>query len=377
MTKLLIAADTYYPKKDGVIVFLEKIIPALSKHLEVTIIAPRFESGEKPIGESKLITLETSKRLKLADYPSIKFSKQNRNKIKKAVKEADLIFAQDLALIGLLSIKYAKKYRKPVLTFTHQIPWEHLSNVLITTNWINRIIALIIKKLAIRAYNRCKLILVPYKDFADELTRNKVYAKKAAIKLGVDSDIFKPAEIKAEAKKKIGIDPNKTVIGYCGRLSKEKDLKTLKRAFTKLDIKEKLLLLIGDGPEKRVFEEMPDVRITGFVDNVVPFLQATDIFVMPSLTETTSLATLEAMSCGLPVIVTKVGYMKEYIKNKINGLFFPKRNDYILRKKIEMLANDQELREELGTDAREDVINKFSWKRTVENINKILTIFRY
>ena len=45
---------------------------------------------------------------------------------------------------------------------------------------------------------------------------------------------------------------------------------------------------------------------------------------MPSLTETTSLATLEAMSCGLPVIASKVGFIKDYIAKGHNGIFFPK-----------------------------------------------------
>ena len=375
MTKnLLIATDTYYPKKDGLVIFLEKIIPIL-RNVNITIIAPRFEPGEKPIARSKLITLKTSKKIGVSDYPSIKFSRKNYKKIKKAVKEADLVFIQDLALIGLKTIKYAKKYKKPILTFTHQIPWEQLSTILSRTNCINKIISFFLKKIAIKAFNKCDLILVPYKGFADELTKNKVHSKKAIIKLGIDSEKFTPTENIIKAKLKLKIDPDKIVITYCGRLSREKDLRTLKRAFAKLNVNNKQLLLIGDGPEKEIFKDMKDVKITGFIDNVVPYLQASDIFIMSSLTETTSLATIEAMSCELPVIVTKVGYMKEYIKNKKNGMFFPVKNDYILRKKIEMLANDPNLRQQLGKNARNTVINKFSWKKTVENINKALDIF--
>ena len=64
---------------------------------------------------------------------------------------------------------------------------------------------------------------------------------------------------------------------------------------------------------KRAGELNKDVVITGKKDDVVNYLNAMDVFVMPSLTETTCLAALEAMSCSLPVITTRVGSIKDYV----------------------------------------------------------------
>ncbi|MBU1111248.1 MAG: glycosyltransferase family 4 protein, partial [Nanoarchaeota archaeon] len=103
------------------------------------------------------------------------------------------------------------------------------------------------------------------------------------------------------------------------------------------------------------------------------YLQAMDIFVMPSLTETTSLATLEAMSSGLPVVATKVGFIKNYLVKDHNGEFFARRNSGMLSLKLERLLNDDELRKKLGANARKTVAYSLSWERSINKITKILT----
>ena len=132
--------------------------------------------------------------------------------------------------------------------------------------------------------------------------------------------------------------------------------------------------MVGDGPKKLTsrFKELHNCKITGFVNNVQDYLKASDIFVMPSLTETTSLATLEAMACGLPVIVTKVGFMKEYVVKDYNGMFFPRANPTLLALKIEKLLENSELREKLSRNARKTVAYSFSWERSINKIKRIL-----
>jgi L-malate glycosyltransferase len=97
-----------------------------------------------------------------------------------------------------------------------------------------------------------------------------------------------------------------------------------------------------------------------------------DIFVMPSLTETTSLATLEAMSCGLPVIATKVGFIKNYLVKDHNGLFFPRNKSTVLALKLQKLIDNKELREKLGKNARKTIAYSFSWERSINKIKRIL-----
>ena len=94
---------------------------------------------------------------------------------------------------------------------------------------------------------------------------------------------------------------------------------------------------------------------------------------MPSLTETTSLATLEAMASGLPILSTKVGFIQRYIIRNYNGLFFAKDNPPMLALKLEQLRKNQALREELGTNARKTSAYSFSWERSINRIIRILS----
>jgi glycosyltransferase involved in cell wall biosynthesis len=374
--KLLIVTDTYFPKKDGVTVFLEKIVPSLAREYDITIAAPAFSNNAKPIGDSRLVLFPVSKIIKLSDYSSVKISGKNKRRLKQLVKESDIVWSQDIALLGALSISYGKKYKKHVLNYVHQIVWEQTVNLLPIPNFLKIISSKIIKQVVKSTYNKCTLIMVPYSNLVIELKEKGITAEKTVVPLGVDYELFRPAHDKAAAKHYIGIDPRSRVIGYCGRISKEKNLDLLKKAFLRLkeDHKDLRLLIVGSGPDEEVekLKDIPGVKITGFVEDVVPYLQAMDIFVLPSLTETTSLATLEAMSCALPVLSTKVGYIKEYIVNKQNGMFFSEKNPYMLRKKLELLLNFPAKRHILGANARKTVQVKFSWNTTIGKIKKIL-----
>jgi len=375
--KLLITTDTYYPKIDGVLVFLEKVVPPLTEEFDVTLAVPMFDKNKiKTLGKAKVIGFPLSKKLQIGGYRSVKVSRKNRKKLKQLVKETDLVWSQDLAFLGAFSIYYGKRYKKPVFNYVHQITWEQFVDILAIPSLIKKVLSIGVRTLVDYLYRKCTVLMVPYKDLAIELEDKGVETEKVIIPLGVDTEQFKPPEDKYVAKQEIGFDPKTRVIGYVGRISKEKSLETLKKAYLRLrdEYKDIGLLIVGGGPEEEVkkLRNIPNVKITGFVKNVVPYLQAMDIFVMPSLTETTSLATLEAMACKLAVATTKVGYIKEYIIHKFNGLFFGKKNDYILRRRIELLLNDQGTRHLLGVHARKTVIQRFTWENTLTKIKKTL-----
>jgi len=197
--------------------------------------------------------------------------------------------------------------------------------------------------------------------------------------MAVNEDQFKPSDDKDTSKAKIGIPKNRFVIGYVGRIAKEKDLETLYRAFTHIKERRKdlFLLIVGDGPaEQKMMFKGDDVRITGSIDNVIPCLQAMDVFVLPSLTETSSLSTMEAMSTSIPVIVTPVGFMKTYVENGYNGFIIPKRGIEDLANKIEELMDDSVLRTRIGKNARKTINKTYVWNKTSKEIIRLLKKIR-
>ena len=368
--KLLLVTDTYHPKVDGTVRFIEEFCEKAAPFFNTTILAPQFLKSFKSTDETRL--LSTSKILKpLPHYPLIKFSFKNIQTIKAEVKKSDIVFIQGPALVSLLALHYARKYNKPSVAYFHVLPWELYEKS--AKHPFKKIIAKLVHKICLYEYNHADLLLYPYADLAAKMVAQGFIAPHKIARLGVDINRFYPSTNNAAIKRKMGIDPSKIVIGYVGRISPEKNVRTIAKAVRKLG-PEYHLLIIGDGDkdQKKIIEHVANYTITGFVHNVEDYLRAVDIFVMPSLTETTSLATLEAMASGLPVIASKVGYIEQYIVKGYNGLFFPAQSSTILAKKIERLKNNPAERARLGLNARKTIAYSFSWERSITRIKKLL-----
>jgi glycosyltransferase involved in cell wall biosynthesis len=230
--------------------------------------------------------------------------------------------------------------------------------------------------MGVMIYRLCDVIIVPSIEHAELLNLLGIKSTKKVVHLGVDIRLYKPPVSKSQAKHDLGIDPLKFVVGYSGRLSLEKDLKTLYRAFIRLTKKYRdvVLLIAGGGRSEleKLFSGKENVIFTGLKDSLVPYYQAMDVYVLPSLTETTSLTTMEAMSCGVAVVATPVGFIKEYINDGSNGLLFPKQNSYALYQKLEYLKKNPEARETLGKKARETIVENYTWEKTAKGIREVI-----
>ncbi len=374
--KLLLIADTYYPKVDGTLKFMEEFVKRSSNDFEISLLVPHLSKEKNVLLDEKVdhVTfIEPSRWISLSGYPSMKLSRLNKNRIIKAIKEADVVFIQGPAMMSYLSIYYAHKYKRKTFFYIHTISWELFAKFF--PSILGHLFWRLIRRISVKLYNQCDHILVPYHGLKDSLISQGVKTPIGVAKLGVDIDLFSPAKDKKLAKEKLGIEPHKIVIGYVGRISTEKNTAILLEAFLKLKHQQQIhLLIVGDGSEeqKEDFAGTQNCTVTGFVTNVQDYLKAMDIFVMPSLTETTSLATLEAMSCGLPVIASRVGYIKDYITRSYNGLFFPKNSASLLAVKLENLIKDTALQHSLGENARKTIVYSFSWDRSINRIKRFL-----
>jgi glycosyltransferase involved in cell wall biosynthesis len=368
MTKLLMVADTYHPRVDGTVRFIEEFLKRAGKSFETTLLVPQFKGGKREIGFKTIFMPVSRWMVPLPTYNSIKLL-GNFNRIKKAVQDSDIVFAQGPALASFLSLYYARKFGKKSYYYMHVLSWELYQKSASKPG--SFFFSTFLKRICMRFLNMCDEVLIPYRELVEQLRRSGLKAKMTVARLGVDIDLYSPDTDKAGAKRKLGLNPTQAVVGYVGRISKEKNTSILLQAFQRLNNVQ--LLMVGDGSDMvREFKETKNCKVTGFVDNVHDYLKAMDIFVMPSLTETTSLATLEAMSTGLPVIATKVGFIKNYVVKEHNGLFFPKNSYTMLAAKIEKLLQDDTLREKLGRNARKTVAYSFSWERSINKIKKIL-----
>src|SRR3989338_4949475 len=365
--KLLISTDSFLPRIDGVTRFLMEIIPPLRERFDITVVAPTFPGKQIRLEKVNIVYIPLSS-WRAGDY---QFAKYRPRILRQLVKKNDVVFNQSLGTIGINAIRMAKKEKKPVVSFIHSIDWELAAQSIGTAK---KLVALVVKWVAKRTYKKCTKLIFPSQQAALKYEEQGIVRPSRIVSLGVDIHRFKPSHSKAMAKRNIGIDANKLVIGFCGRIGREKDLGTLKNAFDK--IKENypvVLLIVGEGVDESL--QGDGVILAGRQNDVVPYLQAMDIYVLPSLTETTSLSTLEAMACGLPVICTPVGSLKEYIKHRQNGYLFPRGNVERLSQYLQILLRNPQKRQQLGMAARKTVGEKFHWEDTVKGIIKVLEKF--
>jgi glycosyltransferase involved in cell wall biosynthesis len=374
MKKLLIATDSFLPRWDGIARFLSELLPDLSSEYEITVVAPEFKGPPKNFPKIKVVRIPLSK-IKTGDYH---FAKLAAREIKALVKETDIVWTHTIGSIGFPAIWYAKRFNKPVIAYIHSLEWELASKSVTSKKFFQQILQFLIKHIISQAYNRCDMLLVPSSDVAKNLRRLKITTKKRIVRMGVNIGKFRPPHDKALAKQAINIEPDNVVIGYTGRLGREKNVETLYRAFMRLDkFKNVKLLIIGRGVKEieKLFANNDRIKLVKYTSRIVRYLQAMDIYVLPSLTETSSLSTMEAMSTGLAVVTTRVGLIRRYIRDRRNGFFFPKENDYVLSVKLEWLINNKILREELGKNARETIIKRYQWATTVGKIKRALALY--
>jgi glycosyltransferase involved in cell wall biosynthesis len=168
------------------------------------------------------------------------------------------------------------------------------------------------------------------------------------------------------------------------RLVPIKNLERLIESFARLvkanPDRELGLKIVGDGPERKSLELLiqnlelsGQVELLGFQSDVWPFLQASDAFVLPSLQEGSSVSLAEAMSAGLPSIVTQVGGASEILGDSHSGILIDPLDAHSIQSAMqEVLDLSPEERQVLGERAKKEA-DRFS----VENyIKEFITIYK-
>lgn len=165
-----------------------------------------------------------------------------------------------------------------------------------------------------------------------------------------------------------------------GRLIESKGidviLKALPIVLEKHSVK---LLVVGDGPEKSRLEVIArELNISGqvtFLGRVLPsdiskYLGQADIFVFPSFKESTPNSLLEAMSAGLPCIVSDVDGVREVVGDDCALKVFP-GDVGVFAGAICQLIESPEMREKLSKNARKRVVDEYSWDKVIENYLRV------
>jgi glycosyltransferase involved in cell wall biosynthesis len=203
----------------------------------------------------------------------------------------------------------------------------------------------------------------------------------------IDTDEFGPTSPgdQRALRSRCGIPASARVIIYCGRLAPEKALPSLLDAFAMVarEDPDALLVMIGDGPMRNELDTqvrqlgLPEqsVRFTGRMepDDVSSWLKIGDLFALVSFSEGFPCSLAEAMSTGIPSVVSDIPANRQLIEDGKQGFLVPVSNSKAIADAILRLLRNVELRRHMGQLARQSILNNYS---TAQVADRYETIFQ-
>lgn len=276
----------------------------------------------------------------------------------------DIIHAHSHLFLSTVVIALIKRLtRSPPLIITN-----HGIMSASAPNWFNIFYMMTVGKITLESANK----IICYTEIEKETLIRMLGLdddKIVIIHNGVDTDLFHLSN----ALKKYDIL-------WVGRFVRGKGVELLIQAAARL---KKLypnlkILLIGDGPLKskmsnliNEFDLQSNVIIRGFssYENMPDIYQQSEIFVLPSLNEGVPKSMMEAMSCGLPVIISDLPHLRDIVQDC--GLMFARGDLLELIKAISFLLDNKEYAKKLGSSGRDKILRNYSWKNTVAKIGQL------
>lgn len=240
----------------------------------------------------------------------------------------------------------------------------------------------------LKLYNKLDRFVLRYADkimavsegikkdlMSNGLKESKIALVQNAVEQNGNKELFSQNR---KAKRQLFNIQNKDfVVGYIGRLSEEKGVKYLLEAISMLrglDLPIRTII-IGDGPQRKELEEVAKktsildrTHFTGFQSDIESWLPAMDLFVLPSLTEGTPLALLEAMAEGIPVVASAVGGVPQVVQTGKNGILVSPGKPEEIKNAIRLLFKDEALRNSFSREAEMTINLKYDVKQWINKV---------
>lgn len=331
--KILFVADSYYPHINGVYYFVQRLALRLKNEgHEVAVIAPS-ESMRHSQTAVDGINVFGIASFSLVIYRSIRLPIPFllKKHLRQLVEEfnPDIIHIQNHFSLNKALINANKKYGYPVIGTNHFMT-ENFTSFIRSAKW-KKILEKWIWSGFAKVFNRTLAVTTPSQTAA-RLIRAKLKVDVIAISNGIDLKKFYPKKFdESSIRKKYGI-PGKPILLYVGRLDPEKHIDEILEAVAQdQNQTDFCFVLVGKGVKRSSLElqakqlKIEDrVIFAGFVsdEDLLSLYQASRCFITASIAELQSIATMEAMASGLPVIAANAGALGELVHHEKNGYLF-------------------------------------------------------
>ena len=245
----------------------------------------------------------------------------------------------------------------------------------------------ILKGLDRLIYSLSTKVLIDSTSQRDFLLENNIVKEKKSLVLGsgsfcgVDTLRFIPSdEHRISMRKKYNLSPDQIVYLFVGRLKKDKGVFELIESFSHLRSVHKNINLWLLGPDEENIKNQilsdkmskEGIEFIPFSPNPELFMNAADIFCLPSYREGFGTVIIESASCGIPAIGTRIYGLKDAIEDGITGLLVGVKEIESLKHAMERLLQDHVMRKKMGETARMRAKEEFDQRKVIKRILEFL-----
>ncbi len=361
---LLIVSTTYRPAANGQAVFTTRLARGLTRRghkVAVAIPSDRWVAyRERRDG----VQLEALAAVPVGRLEGAYFTPFPLPGLRRIIDQVnpDLVHLQDHYPLARWAFRAARRRGLPVLGTNHFIP-ENIVHYVTPFDWAQEAMLKGLWWTMTSLYSQLDMITTPTETAADIVRRAGVMVPLRAISNGVDLDRFRPTPglDRAEVRREYGLGQDDPLFIYVGRLDEEKDLDVALEAVRRLDQRVQLAV-IGEGRyEREIHSRAGEIRLDGRVrftgrvegGELPGLLQAADVFVMPSPAELQSIATLEAMALGKPILAARARALPELVKEGGNGYLFTPGDPDDAARKMSRLLDERDRWPEMGQASRQ------------------------
>jgi glycosyltransferase involved in cell wall biosynthesis len=240
-------------------------------------------------------------------------------------------------------------------------------------------------KLAFFRFTRPRLMVLNGEVF-DWLKNSPEYGGLRLIQFrnGVDTLKYTPPlyHEKIKAKAALGLG-NSLIVLFVGRLDPKKRIREFVEIWAEIFSEERIkpkmhFVIVGAGPEEGPVKEAvaslglkESVTVAGMQSDLLPYYRAADIFILPSITEGLSNSMLEAMSCGLAIMASRVGGAREAVIEGESGCLFDPFNRQEIKEHLRKYLSDGSLAVKMGERSRDIAVKRYSMSKVADELLEI------
>ena len=287
-----------------------------------------------------------------------------------------------LMWIGQAAMKIGNKKGIPIVSTNHAMPENLMDNVKLLAP-LARPINYMLKEYGARFHSKSDYVTLPTQSAIDMFNAtDKVSVPMEAVSNGIDLARYHPGKPGAEIYERFKLPQDKPIVTYVGRLDVEKHLFALIAAFARVrKALDAHLMIVGDGQDVMNLKELAReagiydaITFTGRVSEEDKYLlhQIGTVFVMPSPMELQSIATLEAMASGQPVVAIDAGALGELCQDGRNGVLCEKDNDEEIAAGIIKIITNPGLRTQYGAESLK-IAETHDLQTTLDRFEQIYT----